>query len=69
MQGKGLPSHSRIDAINYSGVMTLSSNNFEIPKEAMVKAYYWGAYTMREIAGYFAVHYIIVSRAVRQFEN
>ena len=37
--------------------------------EAMSKAYYSGAYTMREIGDYFGVHYMTVSRAIRQFEN
>ena len=41
----------------------------ETRNEAMAKAYYSGAYTMREIAEYFAVHYMTVSRAVRQFEQ
>ena len=43
--------------------------NYKTRNEAMAKAYYSGAYTMREIAEYFAVHYMTVSRAVRQFEN
>jgi len=37
--------------------------------EAMAKAYHSGAYTMREIAEHFAVHYMTVSRAIRQFEH
>lgn len=37
--------------------------------ESMAKAYYSGAYTMREIAEHFGVHYMTVSRAVRQYEH
>jgi putative transposase len=37
-------------------------------QEAMARAYLSGAYTMREIGEYFGVHYMTVSRAVRQFE-
>ena len=37
--------------------------------EAMAQAYLPGAYTMLEIAEYFGVHYMTVSRAVRQFEQ
>lgn len=43
--------------------------HYETRNEAMAKAYYSGAYTMREVAEYFAVHYMTVSRAVRQFEQ
>jgi hypothetical protein len=34
----------------------------------MVKAYESGAYTLAQIAGYFAVYYSTVSRAVKQPE-
>ena len=37
--------------------------------EAMAHAYRSGAYTMAEIASYFDVHYMTVSRAVRGFEK
>lgn len=37
--------------------------------EAMARAYNSGAYTMREIAEYFGVHYMTVSRAVRKHEK
>lgn len=37
--------------------------------EAMAQAYLSGAYTMLEIGKYFGVHYMTVSRAVRQFEE
>ena len=37
--------------------------------EAMAQAYRSGAYTMAEIAAYFDVHYMTVSRAVRAFEK
>ena len=43
--------------------------HYQTRNEAMANAYYSGAYTMREIAEYFAVHYMTVSRAVRQYEN
>jgi REP element-mobilizing transposase RayT len=36
--------------------------------EAMARAFLTGAYTMKEIADYFRVHYSTVSRAVRSFE-
>lgn len=36
---------------------------------AMAQAYLSGAYTMAEIASYFDVHYMTVSRAVRAFEK
>jgi transposase len=35
----------------------------------MYMAYLFGAYTMAEIAKFFGVHYMRVSRAVRQFEK
>lgn len=41
---------------------------FRSRDEAMAKAYLSGVYNMREIADYFGVHYMTVSRAVRQFE-
>ncbi len=37
--------------------------------EAMAHAYLSGAYTMHQIGAYFRVHYITVSRAVRQFDR
>ena len=37
--------------------------------EAMAQAYLSGAYTMLEIGKHFGVHYMTVSRAVRQFEQ
>lgn len=37
--------------------------------KAMYMAYLSGAYTMAEIAKFFGVHYMTVSRAVRQFEK
>ena len=37
--------------------------------EAMAKAYASGAYTMREIADFFGVHYMTVSRAIRRQRN
>ena len=37
--------------------------------EAISEAYKSGAYTMAQIAEYFDVHYMTVSRAVRSFEG
>jgi len=37
--------------------------------EAMAKAYRSGAYTMKQIAAHFGVHYMTVSRAVRKWER
>lgn len=37
--------------------------------EAMARAYLCGAYTMKEIADFFNVHYMTVSRAVRKHEQ
>ena len=37
--------------------------------EAMAKAYLSGAYTMTEIGEHFKVHYMTVSRAVRNYED
>ena len=42
---------------------------YETRNESMARAYYSGAYTMREIADYFGVHYMTVSRAVRLIES
>ncbi len=39
------------------------------PKEAMVRAFVSGGYTLKEIAGHFKVHYSTVSRAVRRAEG
>lgn len=36
---------------------------------AMARAYLSGGYTMKEIAEYFGVHYVTVSRAVKKAEN
>jgi REP element-mobilizing transposase RayT len=42
----------------------------EYPRdEAMARAYLCGAYTMKEIADFFDVHYMTVSRAVRKHEQ
>ncbi|WP_422980589.1 hypothetical protein [Undibacterium sp. Ji49W] len=42
--------------------------NFTDRNEAMAQAYRSGAYSMAEIAAFFSVHYVTVSRAVRAFE-
>ncbi len=38
-------------------------------EEAMARAYLSGAYTMKQIGDFFAVHYMTVSRAVRNYEQ
>jgi REP element-mobilizing transposase RayT len=52
--------------------VTLPLTEYEIRhadrNTAMAQAYASGAYTMAEIARHFGVHYMTVSRAVRQFE-
>ena len=42
--------------------------DYPIRDEAMARAYLTSAYTMAEIAEFFNVHYMTVSRAVRKFE-
>lgn len=37
--------------------------------EAMARAYLSGAYTMKQIASFFSVHYMTVSRAVKKFQK
>ena len=41
---------------------------YPIRDQAMAKAYLSGAYTMKQIASFFSVHYMTVSRAVRKFK-
>lgn len=43
------------------------ANNVPDDKEAMALAFQTGAYTLREIADHFGVHYSTVSRVVRRF--
>ena len=43
--------------------------DFADRKEGMAKAYLSGAYTMKEIAQQFGVHYSTVSRAVKEFAD
>jgi len=43
-------------------------DNSQSKSEAMAKAYLFGSYTMKEIGSYFGVHYVTVSRAVKQYE-
>lgn len=52
-------------------VKSLQEYRLEYPlrDEAMTRAYRSGAYTMKQIASFFSVHYMTVSRAVRKFEN
>ncbi len=40
-----------------------------VDKEALTQAYLSGAYTMAEIGDHFGVHYMTVSRAVRELEG
>ena len=54
--------HKRSLALNLEDYAAKASDR----NAAMVAAYRSGAYTMAEIAVYFGVHYITVSRAVRQ---
>jgi len=53
--------------------MTLSLHEYQqgsrSRKEAMTRAYLSGAYTMAEIGDHFGVHYMTVSRAVREWEG
>jgi len=53
--------------------MALSLNEYQqgarSRKEAMTQAYLSGAYTMAEIGDHFGVHYMTVSRAVRELEE
>jgi len=43
--------------------------HYQNRNEAMAQAYLSGANTMLEIGEHFDVHYMTVSRAVRQFEQ
>ncbi len=53
--------------------MALSLNEYQhgarSRQEAMTQAYLSGAYTMAEIGDHFGVHYMTVSRAVRELEG
>jgi len=57
--------HKRILALSLAEYSEQTTNR----NEAMVAAYRSGAYTMAEIAAYFNVHYMTVSRAVRAAEE
>ncbi|MBC3831458.1 transposase [Undibacterium amnicola] len=57
--------HKRSLALSLLEYKIQSSNR----NEAMVLAYHSGAYTRTEIADYFGVHYMTVSRAVRASES
>jgi hypothetical protein len=56
--------HKRSMALSLAEYEAQSENR----NEAMATAYQSGAYTMTEIADYFGVHYMTVSRAVRAME-
>jgi putative transposase len=56
--------HKRSLALSLAEYVEQTDNR----NEAMAQAYRSGAYTMAEIADYFAVHYMTVSRAVRASE-
>lgn len=56
--------HKRSLALSLAEYVVQTENR----NEAMAQAYRSGAYTMAEIADYFAVHYMTVSRAVRAAE-
>ncbi len=57
--------HKRSLALSLFGYQQKYPNR----NEAMSRAYLSGAYTMAKIAEHFNVHYMTVSRAVRQFEK
>ena len=57
--------HRRSLALSLAGY----EQKFSDRNEAMAQAYKSGAYTMTQIAEYFGVHYMTVSRAVRAFES
>lgn len=58
-------SHRRSLALPLADYQKKYSNR----REAMARAYQSGAYTMAQIADYFSVHYVTVSRAVRLSED
>lgn len=49
--------------------LAVFQQNYPIRDEAMARAYLSGAYTMKEIALHFGVHYMTVSRSVKSFEQ
>lgn len=49
--------------------LTRFARDYSNPREAMARAFLTGAYSMREIAEHFEVHYSTVSRAVRWLED
>jgi putative transposase len=51
-----------------SGALSIYSDRYP-REEAMARAYFSGAYTMKEIGDFFGVHYVTVSRAVRKHEK
>jgi len=66
------PQHSNLSELSIAHKPSLALSLEEYVAQssdrnvAMVAAYLSGAYTMAEIAAYFDVHYITVSRALRQ---
>jgi REP element-mobilizing transposase RayT len=74
-QHKG--SHEELNVRNISKAQrrvlakSLGEYRSEYPSrdEAMARAYYSGAYSMREIGDYFGVHAVTVARAVRRLES
>ncbi|HET9112610.1 MAG TPA: transposase [Burkholderiales bacterium] len=49
--------------------LTEYQKHYPVRNEAIAQAYLSGAYTMTEIADGFNIHYMTVSRALRQFEG
>ena len=60
-------------SIAHRRILALSMEQYQAQaasrNQAMAQAYQSGAYTMAQIAEYFGVHYMPVSRAVRALED
>ena len=64
-----LREHSKAQKRSMALPLTSYEDRYQSRNEAMANAFKTGAYTMREIADYFGVHYMTVSRAVRRYES
>lgn len=60
---------SKVQRRVLAGSLAASAAHWPDRREAMARAYRSGAYTMREIADHFSVHYMTVSRVVGRFER
>lgn len=69
LDGRRLREISKVQRRPLAGSLMEHANCCSDRNEAMARAYRSGAYTMREIAEYFGVHYMTVSRAIRRFER